>query len=316
VVENSKELDKPDDTVSPKPITKHDSFKTQTNSHSNGHHDEQHNQIDSLDEDAEVECKTDIIETGIELSDIDDTDLPRTNDFKSFTKKLIKETDDIKIENKTIKAELNKIKTEYAQLKAQLEFVIKSIPTIQIPANLNNIIVYEHDDFYDDNLLSLYIGKRVIYIGYIGIINGEHTFKYGISADIISRETKHKQTYGTFRLVFVQECLNDEVVETLFGNELKARELYRQHRIRYRKRTELFTLSIKYDIESIKSIVLDLIKFFPIDRDHIISEYKYKLYMAIKESKNQIKKDIMVSRTTDRRYARIMNGINRIDIID
>lgn len=225
------------------------------------------------------------------------------NNMRLQLEKLIKENNDIKSKLDFIITENNKL---YEHTKIMWDY----IPDINLKNNQNRHVVYKHIDFYDNNLVSSYINKKVVYIGYIGIINGEHLFKYGMSNDITSREIKHKRTYGSFSYIFISECLNNNIVENHFENELKIRNLHRKYKIKGKQRIELFTISIKYDIDSIKNILIDLIKYFPINKDPIISEYKYKFYMAIKENTNQIKKDNIISGITNTRYAKILDTKN------
>lgn len=131
--------------------------------------------------------------------------------------------------------------------------------------------------FYDDNAISAYYSKAVIYIGYIGIIKGEHTFKYGLSRKMFERDhEQHSKFFQRFDVVYIGETDNCEQIESLFEKDLKAFHLYREHIIKVNKgtTTELFTVSSKHTIESL----IDHMK-------KLVQEYKLP---AIKEANNKI----------------------------
>jgi len=58
--------------------------------------------------------------------------------------------------------------------------------------------------FYDSVAISIFFGKAVVYIGYVGYINGEHLIKYGLSRNIFKRDyEQHSKTFETFQVVFI-----------------------------------------------------------------------------------------------------------------
>ena len=124
---------------------------------------------------------------------------------------------------------------------------------------------YEHTSFYDDNMISTYDKKKVVYIGYIGIYNNEHVFKFGKTLDIFSRDIKkHRKNYGLFDVIYIKECFNYEVVETQFKKELIAKNLIRKIEINGKNRAELFTITSKKSIDSIKNVMDNLVETFTI----------------------------------------------------
>jgi prophage antirepressor-like protein len=116
--------------------------------------------------------------------------------------------------------------------------------------------------FYDDNNFASYDKKRVLYIAYVGKYKCEHIFKFGISADMFSREyIKHRKQFEKFDLVLLVECDNNVNVEKLFKKEIKLRNLNRQCTIRGKNQTELFTITAKhtheYFIEFMQKLVIE-----------------------------------------------------------
>ena len=131
--------------------------------------------------------------------------------------------------------------------------------------------------FYDDNAISFYYGKAVVYIGYIGTIKGEHTFKYGLSRKMFERDyEQHSKFFPRFDVVFIAETDNCEQIESLFEKDLKAFHLYREHVIKVKKgtTTEMFTVSSKHSIESLIEHMKKLVQEYKLPA---IKEANYKI---------------------------------------
>ena len=106
--------------------------------------------------------------------------------------------------------------------------------------------------FYDTKAISEFYQKAVVYIGYVGLVKNEHTFKYGLSRKMFERDhTQHSKQFNKFTVVLILETDNAEQIEKLFENDLKAYSLHRTHIINKKPQTELFTVSIKHSIESL-----------------------------------------------------------------
>ncbi len=107
--------------------------------------------------------------------------------------------------------------------------------------------------FYDNNAISNFYNKAVIYIAYIGKVKGEYMFKYGLSRNVFRRDYKeHAKHFKRFDVVFIGETDNCELIEDLFEKDLISYKLHRQHVIKGNKAdTELFTISHKHSIEDI-----------------------------------------------------------------
>ena len=104
--------------------------------------------------------------------------------------------------------------------------------------------------FYEMNTISTFFQKAVLYIGYVGQVNGEFIFKYGLSRNMFKRDfEQHSKHFAKFKVVFIGETDNCEQIEKLFENDVKTFNLYRQLTINGKRQTELFTVSIKYPID-------------------------------------------------------------------
>ena len=55
--------------------------------------------------------------------------------------------------------------------------------------------------------------KHVVYLGYIGIINGKHSYKFGFTDDIKKRMVQHMNDYGKFELIYCIECRENKKLE-------------------------------------------------------------------------------------------------------
>lgn len=132
--------------------------------------------------------------------------------------------------------------------------------------------------FYDDVTISSFYGKFVVYIGYIGKINGEHVFKYGLSKNMFKRDyEQHSKNFKKFEVVFIGETENCDKVEMLFGQDLKVRKLHRTYK---ELGTEFFTVSTIHPIENLIDNMKQLIINNP-----LLSLKEAKDQLALVESK-------------------------------
>lgn len=82
--------------------------------------------------------------------------------------------------------------------------------------------------FYDTETIASFYLKTVLYIGYVGFINGEHIFKYGLSRKMFQRDYKqHSNQFNQFKVVLIIETDNAELVEDLFESDVKSLNLHR-----------------------------------------------------------------------------------------
>jgi len=146
--------------------------------------------------------------------------------------------------------------------------------------------------FYDDNAISNFYNKAVIYIGYIGLINNEHIFKYGLSRNMFKRDyEQHSKFFDQFDIVLILKTDNCEQIEKLFENDLKIFNLHRIIKIKKRSCSELFTVTNKYNINYLIEHITNLVNKYPLpaikSAHDKINELQSNL--SIIESNNRIK---------------------------
>ena len=132
----------------------------------------------------------------------------------------------------------------------------------------------EIKSIHDEELLTKYDRKNVIYIGYVGRLDGtpEEMYKFGKSSDIYRRELKeHRITFTTFKLIYVEICDNMTNVETLFATLLKSRNLHRVKLVKTSNQKELFTTSIIHPIDKIKEELTKIIKENPTETNQTLT---------------------------------------------
>ena len=136
--------------------------------------------------------------------------------------------------------------------------------------------------FYDENEISTFDNKNVIYCGYVGFYDGEHLYKFGKSIKVFSRDYKqHKLQFDEFEAMFIFECDNKDVVETLIKKELVVKNLIRQKNIKGKLQTELFTTTDLHNFDKIKDLFKKVIAENQLpslrEKDAKIKDLEYKL---------------------------------------
>ena len=134
--------------------------------------------------------------------------------------------------------------------------------------------------FYDDHMITPFIGKNVLYIGMTdNILESDNIFinNYGLSSRVIDRDFKeHRKKFINFNMIYIRECDNNHVVEKLFKDELKAKKLWRSSKINNSNDTELFITNEIYDIDYIIKLMDTLIDNNPLksiqERDNLIKQ--------------------------------------------
>jgi prophage antirepressor-like protein/ribosomal protein L44E len=174
--------------------------------------------------------------------------------------------------------QINKRKDEkFINLHALLELIAKSgkelaeelnywihheiLPTL-LRSGTYSIQQFEFPNYYDAHDLKEFDKKKVVYIGYIGLYEGEHYFKYGISEDVVRRDhDEHKKTYKRFDLIYVGVTDNNKVVENKFKIWVRSLNLQRKIVKNNKEYIEIFcpTPQITYHhaIEQIKKLISD-----------------------------------------------------------
>ena len=151
--------------------------------------------------------------------------------------------------------------------------------------------------FYDDHMITPFIGKNVIYFGITDdIIENDNTqaYKYGSSGKVIDRDfKKHKKTFTNFNMMYIRECDNNDIVEKLFEDELKAKKLWRSSKVGNSTQTELFITNDKYDVDYIINLIDTLIDNNPLksiqERDQIIKQLENNNEFNIKKMNFELK---------------------------
>jgi uncharacterized coiled-coil DUF342 family protein len=146
---------------------------------------------------------------------------------------------------------------------------------------LSSMIQVEEIDinelFWNENSISNFNNKNVVYLSFIGYINGIAYYKYGMTKQIYTREfEQHKKTYDTFIMIHIELCDNMMVVENEFKLELKSKNLLRTLEINGKNQTELFITNPQNNIKKLIQNLKDLVVKFPLE--------------VIKETQNEIEK--------------------------
>jgi hypothetical protein len=170
---------------------------------------------------------------------------------------------------------------------------------------LSNMICEElpnEEIFWDNNSISDYNNKNVLYIGGIGEYNNIKYYKFGYSEQMYSREfEQHKKGFQIFFIIHIEICDNNTFVEKEFKKELKSKDLLRTLEINGKNQTELFITTPQNDIQKIVQILKDLVIKYPLE--------------IIKETKNEIEK-MKNFYETEKQREENENEIYKNDIIE
>ena len=128
--------------------------------------------------------------------------------------------------------------------------------------------------FCDEVLISDFYDKKVVYIGYIGKINGEHMFKYGRTMTIFKRDyEQHSKDFKTFKVVYIGETINYEQIEATFEHIVKQMHFHRKLKD-YGK--EFFTVSLEFTYEYFINVMRDLIEKDLLNSSNGIKEMEHR----------------------------------------
>jgi hypothetical protein len=156
--------------------------------------------------------------------------------------------------------------------------------------------------FWDENLISNFNYKCVIYLAYIGIIDGIHIFKYGVTKQVDIREFKqHKSTFEFFQMVHIEVCDNMYFVEGQLQKVLESKCLLRKIMINNKTQTEIFTITKEHTLEKIIDIVKELVLNHPLEsikeKDSELIKLKdyYENEKIKKELETQLEKQKLIN---------------------
>lgn len=110
------------------------------------------------------------------------------------------------------------------------------------------------------NIWAKHDKKDILYIGYIGKINNEYLFKYGMTTDMKNRFDKHIKNFETFELVHVFETPYLSKVERMLKIQLKLLKLNRVYLKDKQKMFELFAINDINDINNIIDMTKQIIE--------------------------------------------------------
>jgi prophage antirepressor-like protein len=165
---------------------------------------------------------------------------------------------------------------------------IRKSGSYSIQCNNNNLLENEKT-FWDENSISDFNNKKVVYIAYIGIYNNEHLYKFGKSEQVYTREfDQHQKTFEIFRMKHIELCDNMSFVEKELKKELKSKNLLRNIEIKSKNNTELFTVTPQNNIDKIIEILKDLIDKYPNTVAKEYTEKNEKLEFEIEFYKKEI----------------------------
>src|ERR1700747_606261 len=141
----------------------------------------------------------------------------------------------------------------------------------------------EYKKFYNDNSLSTYTNKNVIYLAYIDKYNNEECFKFGLSSDFPRRELlEHRKTFKIFDVVYIFEADNMNELEKMLKIEFNANKILRKITIDKKNYTEIVAFNDIFTIEP-------CIKLIEILNIECKSNQTIKYEKELNEKNNQIK---------------------------
>jgi prophage antirepressor-like protein len=144
-------------------------------------------------------------------------------------------------------------------------------------------------NFYDDHMLSKFIGSPCVYFAYIGehkiVINGEikteHIIKYGQSRKMDERDLKqHRKFYKTFNVLGIWKTLANVEVEKQLETNFRSMDMIVDLKIKgmnkskEENRREHIILTEKHNLEYCLNMIENVIKDTSLPQEN---EYKNKI---------------------------------------
>lgn len=138
----------------------------------------------------------------------------------------------------------------------------------RITTSVNPVFYKKHDLYKFDN-------KNVIYIAYVGNVDGEEIYKYGKTSKLYEREyNAHRKNFERFDMQVVKITDNKDVVEELFTKELHIRNIHRKMSIKTMTQTELFTTTDEFTFPYITRMLNRIVRDNP---SYEVAKYKRKV---------------------------------------
>ena len=185
----------------------------------------------------------------------------------------------------------------------------------EIPNLFSNI-----KSFYNDHMITSYIGKNVVYIGitsHVVMNNGimEVLAKFGKTGRMTMRDIdEHRKFFDDFKVVFIRECDNYEEIEKLFKIELKALELYRQVEIKGVNCIELFTVKEDYTMDNVINLMNRLIENNPLKSIENKNNKIKELENGLELEKLKARKEITKQKELDNEKLKMEFEIKKLEL--
>lgn len=135
-------------------------------------------------------------------------------------------------------------------------------------------------DFYAENDLMDYADMHVVYLAYIGMINGQHVLKFGVTGDYARRELdEHRKTFETYNVIKIWPSVANYAVEKKIKKEMRGKKVL----MKYEKKTELIALNgiftVDKCVKSIDKIVQNTKSKYEEDNETIIKKLQHENQM-------------------------------------
>ena len=177
---------------------------------------------------------------------------------------VIQRTPLLKVDKQTIFINESGLYSFILNSKKREAKIFKNWITKEVLPNLRKngsyTITKPYKPINDSIIITDYENTNVIYIAYIGQMNNEHVFKYGITKNILQRVQQHKAAFPIFELCFIQICDNNKIIETKFQKELEWKHIHRKINIKEQMQTELFTINEKNTYEDTINLLIHIMQ--------------------------------------------------------
>jgi prophage antirepressor-like protein len=135
------------------------------------------------------------------------------------------------------------------------------------------------EDYYVENDITDYIDMHVVYLAYVGIFNGVHVLKFGVSGNYPRRELKeHRETYKTYNVLKIWPTIANYVVEEKIKLEMRGKKVLVNEKINGKNKTELIALNgiftLDKCIKTIDKIVSKTKSVYELENEKIINDLR------------------------------------------